>query len=216
MRTVRTFTIFAVLLYLIVSICLFACGFFDEIGTMSTIVTTVTAIIGAFAIWFQMKREKDIKEAEFIMSYNMSFLENEEMVKFEQQLEHFRKEYERLDPTDELQMKELKDRYSSLVNDDNLQIVINYLVYHEALAAMIKKGVLNFDSIDSLFAYRFFLVMNNPIVQEKELCPDYKYYKGCFWLYMEWCKYQQENGLYLLLGYFSLAKTKEYKIVNGV
>ena len=65
--------IFALLLFL------FGCMIFP-MSDVATIITTVTAIIGAFAIWFQMKRERDINEAEFIMNYNINFIENPEYV----------------------------------------------------------------------------------------------------------------------------------------
>ena len=201
------FMMLALLLYIA------GCMYFP-MDSFSTVVTTITAIIGAFAIWFQMKREKDIKEAEFIMSYNTSFMENQEMVDFEHQLEIFRIEYEKILDNTEEEIKLHVLKFSNLVTEQNIKAVINYLVYHEALAALIKKGVLKIDSIDPLFSYRFFLVMNNPIVQEKELCKDSQYYQGCFWLYKKWMEYRRKQNLDVLLENFSLHKTKEYGIIN--
>ena len=107
--------------------------------------------------------------------------------------------------------REGKTITEEIVNEDNIQIVINYLVYHEALAALVKKGVLSIKNIDDLFAYRFFLVMNNPEIQEKELRPEAQYYHGCFWLYKKWKNYREKRGLYILLKDTSLEKTEEYK-----
>lgn len=169
---------------------------------VATVATTVTAIIGAFAIWFQMKRERDIKEAEFIMSYNTSFIENGELSTLEKELEDYRKLVEA-----GVDVKKLPP----IVREDNIHSVINFLVYHEALATFVKNRVLSMKHIDDLFAYRFFLVMNNPDVQKKELCPEAQYYRGCFYLYKVWVKYRRKKGLYVLLDQYSLEKTDAYK-----
>jgi len=171
------------------------------ISEVATVITTITAIIGAFAIWVQMKRERDIKEAEFVMDYNISFLENPEHVQLEEKLERYRKITESGKP---------QEMDGEIVTEENRQAIINYLVYHEALAVFVKKKVLTIRSIDDLFAYRFFLVMNNPEIQRKELCPEAQYYHGCFWLHKKWTNYRKRKGLYILLEDTSLEKTHEY------
>ena len=138
--------IFALLLFV------WGCVLFP-MSDVATVITTITAIVGAFAIWFQMKRERDIKEAEFIMSYNTSFIENDELGKLEQELENYRKIVESGKKVKEMPV---------IVREENRHAVINFLVYHEALATFVKNGVLNMSHIDDLFAYRFFLIMNNP------------------------------------------------------
>ncbi|MFB0921089.1 MAG: hypothetical protein QMB62_09435, partial [Oscillospiraceae bacterium] len=97
------------------------------------------------------------------------------------------------------------------VDPSNRQSIINYLVYHEALAAIIFRGVLSIKNIDDLFMYRFFLVVNNPVVQKNELCIDAQYYRGCFKLYKKWSTYRKKKGLSILLEETSLDKTAEYK-----
>lgn len=186
--------IFALLLFL------FGCMIFP-MSDVATIITTVTAIIGAFAIWFQMKRERDINEAEFIMNYNISFIENPEYVELEQKLEKYRKVIESGGNMEDAE---------EIMTEENQQTVVNYLVYHEALAVFVKKRVLSIDSIDDLFAYRFFLIMNNPEIQRKELCPEAQYYHGCYWLHKKWTEYRKKKGLYILLEDTSLEKTDEY------
>lgn len=186
--------IFALLLFL------FGCMIFP-MSDVATIITTVTAIIGAFAIWFQMKRERDINEAEFIMNYNISFIENPEYVELEQKLEKYRKVIESGGNMEDAE---------EIMTEENQQTVVNYLVYHEALAVFVKKRVLSIDSIDDLFAYRFFLIMNNPEIQRKELCPEAQYYHGCYWLHKKWTEYRKKKGLYILLEGTSLEKTDEY------
>lgn len=195
-----------ILMLFVLLLFLFGCMIFP-MSDVATIITTLTAIIGAFAIWFQMKRERDINEAEFIMNYNTTFIENPEYVELEQKLEKYRKIVESNGNLDDLE---------NIITEENQQTVINYLVYHEALAVFVKKGVLKIESIDDLFAYRFFLVMNNPEVQKVELCPEAQYYHGCYWLHKKWTEYRRKKGLYILLEETSLEKTNEYRKLNGI
>jgi len=158
-------------------------------SSISELVTTITAIIGVFAIWFQLKKERELNEAQFIMDYNNSFISNEELVGIESQLELFRK-------TGKLE-----------ITDDNRQSYINYLVYNEALAALVFRKVLSLDVIDDLFSYRFFLAMNNPILQSEEIIPEAEYYKGSIKLFKKWIAFKKKNGLSVVLEEYRLDKT---------
>ena len=212
--------IVSVLIMILVLIIYILLYLYFPLGDFAGVIGTCCTIIGAFAIWFQLKREKDLKEAEFIMSYNTIFIENDNFCTLEHQLELFKKEYDNLIKkcTNENELnkllQELNEKYEDIVNDTNVQVVVNYLVYHEALAALIKKGVLQIKTIDPLFNYRFFLIVNNPIVQSKELCADYLYYRGCFWLYKQWSNFHKDKNLPILLDKFALENTNEYKTVN--
>ena len=115
------------------------------------------------------------------MDYNNSFISNEELVRIESQLEMFRK-------TGELN-----------ISDDNRQSFINYLVYNEALAALVFRKVLSLEVIDDLFSYRFFLAMNNPVLQREEIIPEAEYYKGSIKLFKKWIAYKKRNGLSVVL-----------------
>ena len=155
-------------------------------SSISELVTTITAIIGVFAIWFQLKKERDLNEAQFIMDYNNSFITNSELVAIESRLEAFRK-------TGEL-----------IIDDSNRQAFINYLVYNEALAALVFRKVLTLDVIDDLFSYRFFLAMNNPVLQKEEIIPEAEYYKGSIKLYKKWIAYKKKNRLPVVLEEYRL------------
>ena len=71
-------------------------------------------------------------------------------------------------------------------SSEECQKLINYLVYLEAFAAMVENEVIHLDIIDNLFSYRFFIAVNNPVVQENELFPYADYYKGIFNLSERW------------------------------
>ena len=54
------------------------------------------------------------------------------------------------------------------------QNVVNYLVYLEGIAALVNEGVLHLDVITDLMAYRYFIAVNNPVIQDTELLPYQK------------------------------------------
>lgn len=63
---------------------------------------------------------------------------------------------------------------------------MNYLVYLEGIAALVKEWVLHIKVITNLMAYRYFIAVNNPLVQEEELLPYRNYYQGIFFIYKRW------------------------------
>ncbi len=120
-----------------------------------------------------MKRSKDMEEATFIMEMNNNFISNDKQTRIEHELEKYYAQTLNVKDNPELNLDldiESKDR----------QQLVNYLVYMEGLAALVEKGVLRLGVIDDLFAYRFFIAVNNPIVQKTELLPYANYYQVCF------------------------------------
>ena len=56
------------------------------------------------------------------------------------------------------------------------------------MLCLVNNGVLRISAINDLMAYRFFIAVNNPVVQELELKPFKDYYKGIYKLYPVWAK----------------------------
>jgi len=50
-----------------------------SITRMQSIIVSMTAVLGVVAIWFEMKRSKDMAEGEFITSLNQNFLSSEDV-----------------------------------------------------------------------------------------------------------------------------------------
>lgn len=167
--------VLAVLIYLAVN------SVYPDKSGLATVITTTTALIAAVAFWLQMKRSKDMEEATFIMEMNNNFISNDKLTRIEHELEKYYAQVINKKDNPELNLDldiESKDR----------QQLVNYLVYMEGLAALVEKGVLRLGVIDDLFAYRFFIAVNNPIVQKTELLPYANYYQGCFKLSEMWTK----------------------------
>ncbi len=144
----------------------------------------VIAAIAAGLVLFELKageqeriHQNDIEEASFILEYNQSFIQDNNMTEVESLLE----------------AQAFYGRTEPIITDETRQKFVNYLVYLEGLAPLIIRGVLNLEHIDDLMAYRFFLAVNNPEVQEKELKRFAGDYRGCFKLYKIWAAYRIEK-----------------------
>ena len=171
---------------LVVTLYLIAVYYSSDISALSTVLTTLTALIAAVTFWMQLKRTENLDEANFIMNLNEQFISNDEMTRIEHALElYYNQKSEGHDVTLNLVLER---------EHDDCQRLINYLVYMEGLAALIKRNVMHLGVIDDLFAYRFFIAVNNPIVQKFELLPYANYYQGCFELSEMWTKKWRKEG----------------------
>ena len=74
------------------------------------------------------------------------------------------------------------------------------------MAALIKRNVMHLGVIDDLFAYRFFIAVNNPVVQKFELLPYANYYQGCFELSEMWTKEWRKAGRAIPLDRYALCE----------
>ena len=165
-----------------------------DLGTITQSISTISLLAGVVALAVQLKREQDLNEAQFITEYNDRFTTDPKMVNIEMKLEKFSKS-----PLTEIDFP-----------DAERQDLINYLVYLEGLAALVSRDVLRIPIIDNLFAYRYFLAVNNPKVQELELNPDGEYYKGVFCIYEPWSTYRQKAGEPILLSETALSRSPEF------
>ena len=157
-------------------------------GTVRDMIGSVTAIIGVTAIWYQLKREKDLTEAEFIINLNNTFTTNTDIKYIYNKIEGSKNQEE--DP----------------FTDEDMIRVVDYLTFFEIMSNLIQRKVLNLDMINDLFAYRFFAAVHNPHIQKREIIKDAVYYKNLYILHSQWIKYRKKNKLYIPLEEFSLEK----------
>ncbi len=95
------------------------------------------------------------------------------------------------------------------------QKLINYLVYLESLAAIVLNEVVHLDVITDLFVYRFFLAVNNPVVQECELLPYADFYQGVLRLSEVWTKQLRAQGREIPMEQFAVTKADGEKYRDG-
>ena len=63
-----------VISFVLILICLSILSMIMNWDILMSGITAITAILGVFGVWIQLRRENQIKEAEFIMEYNNSFI----------------------------------------------------------------------------------------------------------------------------------------------
>ena len=178
----------------------------DKTSVIAGMLSGVLAAVAAGLVLFQLRenekeqiRQNDIAEATFIMQHNQSFIQDKNMCNVQHLLEeqaHY-------------------GRKEEIINDENRQYFVNYLVHLEGLAPLIIEGLLNLEHIDDLLSYRFYLAVNNKELQEKELKPFADYYRGCFKIYKIWTEYRKNKGYSILLEETALDKWEKFKIFAG-
>lgn len=165
----RSYVVWIVVLLVVISCAMVL--FLNEL--VQNVAISLTAIVGAVAIWFEMKRAKDMAEGEFVVNLNNSFSSN----------------------CDAKCLFEKMIAKKELVEKDRAAIV-ECLTFFETVHILIKRNVVELDIIDDLFSYRFFSTANNKDVQDLELIKDDIYYKNIYRLYNEWYNYREKNGLW--------------------
>ena len=186
------------------------------------IVTTILALISAVAFWLQFKRTALLNESNFVMNLNKHFIDSKDMTEVEHELELYYNQYLTCYYKDEKTkeerlsidaLKRVSLGLSQSRTSEDCQKLINYLAYLESIAIMVKNRVLRLDAIDDLFSYRFFIAVNNPVVQEGELLPYAEFYEGTYWLSQQWIEQHNENKTPIPMAEFCLTdkRRKEYK-----
>lgn len=182
MRGVRYIAIVAALcaIYLIGAKC---CG----VGCTdyNDVITVIIAIAAAVAVWFELRSNEHISEANVIMELNNQFISNSELTKVEGDLEKYFAAYKKGE-SKEVDKLNIQFRKKYQFRKIERQHLVNYLVHLEGIATLVNDRVLRLNAINDLMAYRYFIAVNNPVIQELELLEYKPYYKGIFKVYRRW------------------------------
>lgn len=162
--TVSVFAIITVLYFIINVDSKIGSTYFFEL------ITALTAILGIFSLVFQSSRSKNLDEAQFIVNLNLEYLKDTDNQKF----------LDALEVVDEL--------------DDSLtKIGAKYFDFFEPLYILIDKQILHISILDELFCYRFFAVVNNPMIQKHVIFPHKEFYKNICKLHKLWKEYRIDS-----------------------
>ena len=185
-------TIFSVMLLVVA---LIGSLFLDDVlgSKISNVVTIITAIIGAIALFIQFKKDKEINQASFILEYAKEFRNIDGYNEVVNVLEQSR-----------------KNPKTNIEFDKNYTYIVAYLQWVETLASLVKNKMVTIAMIDDLLSYNVFLILNNKEIQEKEIIPCKEFYRGTYVLYDEWYKYKIKNNLSIINEKTGLEKTEGY------
>ena len=181
---------------------------------LTDVITTILALFAAVTFWIEYSNSINIKQAEFIMELNNQFVTNPDFKKVERDLEKYFDSYAKKEISSDSD-KQFRDMYSQ--DSIDRQALVNYLVHLEGIATLVSSGQLKLKQISNLMAYRYFIAVNNPIVQELELRQEsYRdHYKGIYSIYSKWERYLKKGKVSIPMKDEALVPENE-KNVYGV
>ena len=160
-------------------------GTFDITFYMRVIEFVSIILTVIIAVW-QLKDSKEIARATFIKELNQSYVENKEYMKVYNMLQNC------YDKSCEYHPE------SGICNECKINIekgvISNYLTFFETLYILKKRRVINFEVIDDLFAYRFFIAVHSDYFQKSKLIPQPDNFKNIFKHEKEWLDYRVKVG----------------------
>lgn len=148
----------------------------------TSLIMDCLAILTAVAFFLEYHQNNKVNEAQFVIDLNNQFINEGNLAAVEHDLEMYfthpkeREKYE----------SEFLKKYA--LEEGVHQDFVNYLVHLEGVAALVNDGVLRLSAINDLMAYRYFIAVNNPVVQQFELIPYQDYYQGLIRLFPKWAR----------------------------
>lgn len=147
--------------------------FAEVVGIIFTILFTIQQLYGS----------KEIARATFIMELNQNYVENEEYMRVYNTLQSIYDD-----------KQEGKLPHATETKKIEKGAISNYLTFFETIYILKNRGVISFDIIDDLFAYRFFLAVHSELFQKMKLGPQPENFKNIFKLEKEWLEYRVSIG----------------------
>lgn len=138
-------------------------GYQHILATLLSVSSLVVAAVGVVLVYRELEMTNDIAEAEFIANINTSFVSNPDYKRVYAALDN----YQRLlsCQAEEGLLRKAEREIEQLENSD----ISNYLTFFEVLNVLRKKGVLRIETIDDLFAYRFFIAVRNRCIYRRKI-----------------------------------------------
>lgn len=196
MRTASRISFISIIL---ISIALITMSYFNVINeTFVSIITIITAIVGAFGIWLELNKEQEINQASFILSINGDFYS------IAGRGTMYTAEMEKMLDEDFAGIKKLE------LKEEHHVMVVQYLVWVKTLSSLINRRMIKISAIDDLFSYKFFVAVNHPEFQKMELLPFKTAYRGIFKAHKMWKKYREKRGLEIYNEKTDLSKAEGY------
>lgn len=154
-------------------------------NTVSLIISTIETIGLILSLLIAIKQLEDSKEiarADFLVELNSAFVNNQGNLELYTALQNC------IDGKCELKGESCKKCYIDL----SKVVVSNYLTFFETIYLLLCNGVITFEMIDDLFAYRFFIAIHSEFVQQQKLATQPENFKNIFCLEYKWLLYREK------------------------
>ncbi len=190
-KTILIVFVFLVVVSLIVTVSTFLKSLLSlsndvALSMVISIIEEVGILVSLIVAVRQLSDSKEISRASFIIDLNKSFSDNKDNMDLYTALQDCR---------------DLKCARANSCSDEaecNLKfpkvVVSNYLTFFETVYLLEKNKVIDFELLDDLFAYRFFLAVHSKFVQQEKLKPQPENFKNIFCLEYEWMLYRKNKA----------------------
>ena len=131
------------------------CNNISYVSLFCEIIVALTSMLGAIGIVSSMKKDCDLDEAKFIVELNNSFIQNSDfyMVYDFWDKYHDKKSFKSMPSKDKKELPTV------------ISLTYKYLDFFEPLYLLVKKKIVEIETVEELFEYRFCVVVNNWGVQ---------------------------------------------------
>lgn len=139
----------------------------------------------------QLSGSKDIAKATFVLELNKAFVDNREYLEIYNALQNC------IDGRCEHNCKNPR----CVMADDECKLnitkgnVSNYLTFFETINLLRMQKVIDFDVLNNLFAYRFFIAIHSKFFQQEKLKRQPENFRNIFLLEHDWLKWREEQGI---------------------
>lgn len=150
----------------------------EAVNALAAVISGLAAAVGLLFIALQMRSAQKLAKAQFINELCRdidSYAETESC----------------------LDREGIWYANGAIFDQKDMEAIEKYLTFFERIRFILDAQVLDIETIDDLFAYRFFYLVHNPNVQSNVLLnPDMQpYFSSVFQLHSVWIKYRQTKGL---------------------
>lgn len=168
---------------------------FNRLDKTITLITTLTAVIGAFAVYIQIRKTKHVEQSSFTIEISKFFYEIDEISEIEHKIARS------ID----------LDHADYVITKEDMPALLKYLNYVKTLASLIDSKVVTIETVNNVFSYEFFAVLHNPSVQKIEIIPFEYCYHDVFELHKKWIEYCRKNNINICREEYSLEKLEVYQ-----
>lgn len=172
----------------------FISGFTTEtiVSLSFSVLEAVGLVISAIIAVKQLGDSEEIARATFVTELNKSFVENHDYLDVYNALQNCIDG--KCDCSEECSGRfDLDSPCEVAISKGQLS---NYLTFFETIYILVKRNTIQFDILDDLFAYRFFLVVHSKFAQQQKLKPQPQNFRNIFCLEREWLAYRASKGRY--------------------
>ena len=188
---------------IVIATSLIVMSMFDIINdTFVSLITIITAIVGAFGIWLELNKEQEINQASFILQIHGDFYAlGGKGTMYAADLEKMLDE-------------DFSGKKKLVLKESDSEMVIQYLVWVKTLSSLINRRMIKISAVDDLFGYKFFVAINNAEIQKMELIPYQTAYKGIYKAHKLWAAYRKKHNLEIYNEETDLSLIENYETMS--